>query len=143
MAHATRPLHGQTDVPCSALVDRVLAQIDGALGASVLVGLDSLVVCRCDGPGGVARVPRPPFRLDELESAGIVHYGSLPVLVLIVNGRPDPLPVLILERHQIGAALDEIVVLRRLIASARGGAAPRESSSYTLPTELLPLRIAR
>ncbi len=118
MLKATRPLPGQTDAPCATIVDRVVVQIDGALGSAVVAGLDCLVVCRCDSPSSGTGPRRPPFRLDELDGAGIAHFGSLPVLVLSVAGRRDPLPVLIFERHQIAAALDGLVVLRRLIASS-------------------------
>jgi hypothetical protein len=143
MAHATRPLRGQTDVPCSTLVGRVLAQIDGALGSSVLVGLDRLAICRCDGPNGMQLAPRPPLLLADLVDATIVHVGSLPVLSVTLVGREDRLPVLILERHQIGAALDGLVVLRRLISASRAGTAGPTSPVLILPTPPRHLRVAR
>jgi hypothetical protein len=100
-----------------ASVGRVVARIDGALGSGLLVGLDRVAICRCLS---TARddSSRPPWQYEELVGADLRHYGSLPVVMLHFGGRPDPLPVLVLERDQIGPALDGLVTLRRLISLA-------------------------
>jgi hypothetical protein len=143
MAPATRPIPGHADAPCSTLVDRVLVQIDGALGSAVFVGLDRLAVCRCDHPDGTSRAPRRPQLLAELRDARILHVGSLPVLALYPNGRNEALPVLVLERHQIGAALDGLVVLRRLITASAPEAARPGPAAFDLPTPPRRERVAR
>ena len=143
MAHATRPLHGHTDMPCSALVDRVLVQIDGALGSAVFVGLDRLAICRCDGPDDLSRPPRPPQVLADLQDALIIHVGSLPVLALYPKGRDEAVPVLVLERRQIGAALDGLVVLRRLIALSSAEAVGPGPTIIGLPIQPRHVRVAR
>jgi hypothetical protein len=131
------------ETPCSALVDRVLVQIDGALGTAVFVGLDRLAVCRCDGPDRMSPVPRRPQPLAELRDARIVHVGSLPVLALFANDRDEALPVLVLERHQIGAALDGLVVLRRLITASAAEAVRPGPAAFDLPTQPRRERVAR
>jgi hypothetical protein len=146
MAHATRPLPGHADAPCSTLVDRVLVRIDGALGSTVFVGLDRLAVCRCDGPDGTIRPRRPSLPLADLRDARIVHVGSLPVLALHFRGRDEAQPVLILERNQIAAALDGLVLLRRLITAATAAtaeAARPGPTAFDLPTQPRLVRVPR
>jgi hypothetical protein len=106
-----------------ASVGRVVTRIDGALGSAILVGLDRVAICRCHGTTPDDRF-RPPWQYEELVGASLRHYGSLPVVMLHFAGRPDPLPVLVLERDQIGPALDGLVTLRRLISLATGPAGP-------------------
>jgi hypothetical protein len=104
-----------------ASVGRLVARIDGALGSAMLVGLDCAAICRCLSTRPDDRY-RPPWQYEELVGASLRHYGSLPVVMLHFGDRPDPLPVLILERDQIGPALDGLVSLRRLISLAAGPA---------------------
>jgi hypothetical protein len=61
---------------------------------------------------------RLPWSYADLDGVDLQHYGSLPVAMFHVTGRIEPLPVLVLERAQIAAALDGLVTLRRLIAQA-------------------------
>ncbi len=103
--------------PCSVLLGRVVARIHGALGAGILVGLDGLVVCRCQAPDS-SSLPREPWSYDELLGAEVGQYGSLPVVMIRIIGRREPLAILVLERDQIADALDGLVTLRRLIAAA-------------------------
>ena len=113
-----------------ASVGRIVARIPGALGSTLLVGLDRVAVCRCDSTARDLGI-RSPWFYDDLDGADLRHYGSLPVVMLQVSGRLEPFPALVLERDQIGPALDGLVTLRRLIAQARSGlnhAAPGGSS---------------
>ena len=100
-----------------ASVGRIVARIHGALGSTLLVGLDRVVVCRCDSVAADVG-NRAPWSYGDLDGADLQHYGSLPVVMLHVAGRTEPLPVLVLERDQIGGALDGLVTLRRLIGQA-------------------------
>ena len=112
---------------CTKDLGNVVARIDGAAGSTVLVGLDELTVCRCGGPALVRRVPREPWSYEDLRDVSIGSYGSMPVILLQLSHRLDLLPILILERGQVGAALDGLVTLRRLIAAttqARATAKP-------------------
>jgi hypothetical protein len=106
---------------CSSDVGNVVARIEGAAGSAVLVGLDQLTVCRCGGPSLVRRIPRAPWSYADLGDVAIGSYGSLPVILLRLSHTPEPLPILILERGQVGPALDGLVTLRRLIAAASHG----------------------
>jgi hypothetical protein len=100
-------------------VGHVVARIDGALGSTIIVGLDRLNVLRGSGSlRGLADVPREPWSYGDLAGVTIGHYGSMPVVLLHLSRRDDPLPILILERGQVGPALDGLVTLRRLIAAA-------------------------
>jgi hypothetical protein len=119
MTHAIKPLPGTAAATCAPLVGRVVARIHGALRSEILVGLDRLVVCTCMATGPSTSQPRRPWRFSELAGADIVHYGSLPVVVVRPLDRGEPVPVLVLERDQIGAALDGLSALRRLIADQR------------------------
>lgn len=101
---------------CSALAGHVVARIHGALAATILVGLDQLVVCRCDG--GRTDHPREPWPYTRLRGAEIGQYGSLSVVVIRLAERGQSLPILVLERDQVGGALDGLVTLRRLIGAA-------------------------
>lgn len=118
-----------------ASVGRVVARIDGALGSAILVGLDRVAICRCSNATPDDRF-RPPFLYDDLAGADLHHYGSLPVVMLHLANRPDPLPILVLERDQIGAALDGLVTLRRLISLAGRPAIPAhpEAAAATATT---------
>jgi hypothetical protein len=124
MTHAIEPLPDAMAATCAPLVGRVVARIHGALRSEVLVGLDRLVVCTCAATGPSASQPRLPWRFAELAGADVVHYGSLPVVVVRPLDRDDPVPVLVLERDQIGAALDGLSTLRRLIADRRAAEVP-------------------
>jgi hypothetical protein len=104
---------------CTADVGRVVARIDGALESAVLVGLDRLSVCRCDDPASAGRAPQAPWAYDQLEDITIGQYGSLPVILLRLPNRLKPLPILLLERGQVGRAIDGLVTLRRLIKAAQ------------------------
>jgi len=103
---------------CSADVGRVVARIHGALGSMILVGLDRLTICRCAVPSTDLAASRRPWFFDELAGVEIAQYGSLPVVLLRPISGADPLPALLLERGQVGPALDGLVTLRRLIADA-------------------------
>jgi hypothetical protein len=103
---------------CASDVGNVVARIEGAAGSAVLVGLDRLTVCRCGGPSLVRRIPRAPWSYSDLGDVAIGSYGSLPVILLRLSHTSEPLPILILERGQVGPALDGLVTLRRLIAAA-------------------------
>jgi hypothetical protein len=103
---------------CASDVGNVVARIEGAAGSAVLVGLDRLTVCRCGGPALVRRIPRAPWSYSDLGDVAIGSYGSLPVILLRLSHTSEPLPILILERGQVGPALDGLVTLRRLIAAA-------------------------
>jgi hypothetical protein len=109
---------GSSICTCAKDVGNVVARIQGAAGSTVLVGLDQLTVCRCGGPSLVRRVPREPWSYEDLRDVSIGDYGTLPVILLRLSHRLDPLPILILERGQVGAALDGLVTLRRLIAAS-------------------------
>jgi hypothetical protein len=100
-----------------ASVGRIVARIHGALGSTLLVGLDRVVVCRCDSTAADVG-NRLPWSYADLDGVDLQDYGSLPVAMFHVTGRIEPLPVLVLERAQIAAALDGLVTLRRLIAQA-------------------------
>ena len=113
-----------------ASVGRVVTRIDGALGSALLVGLDRVALCRCRSTSPDDRF-RPPWQYQELVGADLRHYGSLPVVMLHFWGRPDPLPVLVLERDQIGPALDGLVTLRRLISLASVPAGPGQPEAAT------------
>jgi hypothetical protein len=118
---------GSSTCTCRNDLGNVVARIEGAAGSTVLVGLDELTVCRCGGPSLVRRVPREPWSYEDLRDVSIGSYGSLPVILLQLSHRVEPLPILILERGQVGAALDGLVTLRRLIAAtlhARATAKP-------------------
>jgi hypothetical protein len=120
---------------CATDVGNIVARIEGAAGSAVLVGLDRLTVCRCGGPSLVRRVPREPWSYADLGDVAIGSYGSLPVILLQLSHTSEPLPILILERGQVGPALDGLVTLRRLIAAAaRGGSNPEESPFAGLGT---------
>jgi hypothetical protein len=107
---------------CATDVGHLVARIDGALGSAVLVGLDRLSTCRCGSPSLIDRPRREPWSYEDLRGVAIGQYGSLPVVLLELSHRSDPLPILILEPGQVGEALDGLVTLRRLIAaSARAG----------------------
>ena len=110
------------EATCASDVGNVVARIEGAAGSAVLVGLDRLTVCRCGGPSLVRRVPRAPWSYADLGDVAIGSYGSLPVILLRLAHTSEPLPILILERGQVGPALDGLVTLRRLIAAASHGA---------------------
>ena len=113
---------------CASDVGNVVARIEGAAGSAVLVGLDRLTVCRCGGPSLVRRIPRAPWSYVDLGDVAIGSYGSLPVILLRLSHTSEPLPILILERGQVGPALDGLVTLRRLIAAAaRGGLRTNET----------------
>lgn len=103
---------------CATDVGNVVARIEGAAGSAILVGLDRLTVCRCGGPSLVRRVPRAPWSYADLGDVAIGSYGSLPVILLHLPHTSEPLPILILERGQVGPALDGLVTLRRLIVAA-------------------------
>ena len=122
---------------CARGVGNVVARIQGAAGSSVLVGLDQLTVCRCGGPALVRRVPREPWSYDDLRDVSIGSYGTLPVILLQLSHRLDPLPILILERGQVGAALDGLVTLRRLIAAS---AHARDNAKPTRPIRMTTAR---
>ncbi len=109
----------------------------GRARSSVLVGLDQLTVCRCGGPSLVRRVPREPWSYDDLRDVSIGSYGTLPVILLRLSHRLDPLPILILERGQVGAALDGLVTLRRLIAAS---AHARDNAKPTRPIRMTTAR---
>jgi hypothetical protein len=100
---------------------RIVARIEGALGATLLVGADRLSVCRCDSRSNAAG-GRTPWAYSDLTGVAVGHYGPLPVILLELAHGSDPIPVLILERGQIDLALDGLVTLRRLIAHAQAGA---------------------
>jgi hypothetical protein len=126
---------GSSICTCAKDVGNVVARIQGAAGSTVLVGLDQLTVCRCGGPSLVRRVPREPWSYEDLRDVSIGSYGMLPVILLQLSHRLDPLPILILERGQVGAALDGLVTLRRLIAAtaqARANAKPAKPSRLTV-----------
>jgi hypothetical protein len=114
---------------CAAGAGNVVARIEGAGGSAVLVGLDRLNVCRCGSPSLARSVARVPWPYEDLRGVEIGHYGPLPVVLLRLSHRADPLPILILERGQVGAALDGLVTLRRLIAAA---ARTGSSAGHTL-----------
>ena len=103
---------------CAAGAGNVVARIEGAGGSAVLVGLDRLHVCRCGSPSLAPRVAREPWPYEDLRGVEIGQYGPLPVVLLQLSHRGNPLPILILERGQVAAALDGLVTLRRLIAAA-------------------------
>lgn len=109
---------GSSTCTCATDVGNVVARIEGAAGSAVLVGLDRLTVCRCGGPSLVRRIPREPWSYGDLGDVAIGSYGSLPVILLQLSHTSEPLPILILERGQVGPALDGLVTLRRLIAAA-------------------------
>jgi hypothetical protein len=104
--------------PCATEAGNVVARIEGAGGSAVLVGLDRLCVCRCGSPSLAGRVAREPWSYADLRDVSIGQYGPLPVVLLELAHRADLLPILILERGQVAAALDGLVTLRRLIAAA-------------------------
>lgn len=106
--------------PCATEARNVVARIEGAGGSAVLVGLDRLSVCRCGSPSLAGRVLRDPWPYEDLRDAAIGQYGPLPVVLLQLSHRLDPLPILILERGQVPAAVDGLVTLRRLIAAHVG-----------------------
>jgi hypothetical protein len=118
MAIATSPTCHDVGRTCSADVGRVVARIHGALDSMILVGLDRLTVCRCAVQSSDHVASRRPWFYDELAGVEIAQYGSLPVVLLRPTSGADPLPVLLLERGQVGPALDGLVTLRRLIADA-------------------------
>ena len=127
---------GSSICTCAKDVGNIVARIQGAAGSAVLVGLDRLAVCRCGGPSLVRRVPREPWAYEHLGDVSIGSYGSLPVILLHLSHRSDPLPILILERGQVGAALDGLVTLRRLIAaSAQARATAKPALPIRLTTE--------
>ena len=109
---------GSSTCTCATDVGNAVARIEGAAGSAVLVGLDRLTVCRCGGPSLVRRIPREPWSYGDLGDVAIGSYGSLPVILLQLSHTSEPLPILILERGQVGPALDGLVTLRRLIAAA-------------------------
>jgi len=116
MTVSTRPAICRSCGPAfGASVGRVVARIDGALGSAILVGLDRVAVCRCTYAARDEHV-RQPWSYEELDGADLHHYGTMPVVVLHLANRPDPMPLLVLERDQLMAALDGLVTLRRLIA---------------------------
>lgn len=122
----------ETGGACATETTHVVARIDGALGAAVLVGLDRLVVCRCGSPAAAARARREPWSYEDLRGVSIGNYGSMPVILLQRIHGADPLPIMILERGQVSAALDGLVTLRRLIAAsarAAGSAAHHLASA--------------
>lgn len=106
---------------CAAGAGNVVARIEGAGGSAVIVGLDRLNVCRCGSPSLGRRVAREPWPYEDLRDVEIGQYGPLPVVLLQLTHRADRLPILILERGQVAAALDGLVTLRRLIAAAATG----------------------
>jgi hypothetical protein len=105
---------------CAPTVGQIVARIDGALSSVVLVGLERLNLCRCGSSLAADRTTREPWSYDDLRGVSIGHYGSLPVVLLQPSHRSEPLPIMILERGQVGAALDGLVTLRRLIAATVG-----------------------
>lgn len=115
IAHSSACESGDT---CGSETKRVVARIDGALGAAVLVGLDKLSVCRCGSPGAAGRVQRDPWSYADLSGVSIGNYGPMPVILLQRTNGADPLPIMILERGQVSAAIDGLVTLRRLIAAS-------------------------
>lgn len=120
---------------CASDVGNVVARIEGAAGSAVLVGLDRLTVCRCGGPSLVRRAPRAPWSYSDLGDVAIGSYGSLPVILLRLSHTSEPLPILILERGQVGPALDGLVTLRRLIAAAsHGGSKTKQAPIARLAT---------
>ena len=121
---------------CTKDFGNVVARIEGAAGSTVLVGLDQLIVCRCGGPSLVRRVTRVPWSYEDLRDVSIGGYGSMPVILLKLSHRRDPLPILILERGQVGAALDGLVILRRLIAAtAQARATAKPARPIRMTTE--------
>lgn len=128
---------GSSICTCTKGVGNVVARIQGAAGSTVLVGLDQLTVCRCGGPSLVRRVPREPWSYEDLLDVSIGSYGTLPVILLQLSHRVDPLPILILERGQVGAALDGLVTLRRLIAAS---AQARDNAKPTRPIRMTTVR---
>ncbi|HET9456761.1 MAG TPA: hypothetical protein VFO78_05435 [Candidatus Limnocylindrales bacterium] len=124
MTHAIVPPPDAATAACAALVGPVVARIQGALRSEILVGLDRLIVCTCGATGPSPSQPRLPWRFVELAGADIVHYGSLPVVAVRPLDRAEPVPVLVLERDQIGPALDGLSTLRRLIADRSGAEVP-------------------
>ena len=110
-----------------------VARIEGALGATLLVGADRLSVCRCDSRA-TASAGRIPWAYDDLTGVAVGHYGPLAVILLELAHGSDPVPVLILERGQVDLALDGLVTLRRLIADAQGGARPARTFAHRLAT---------
>lgn len=116
MADVTPPFAAPSEARPATQLGRVLARIEGALGSAILVGLDRLTVSRT---GADADRPRRPWLFVELAGADLVHYGSLPVVVVRPIDGSEARPVLVLERHQIGAALDGLSTLRRLIPDTR------------------------
>ena len=131
---ATRTCH-DVGRACLADVGRVVARIHGALDSMILVGLDRLTICRCAGPSTELAASRRPWFYDELAGVEIAQYGSLPVVLLRPTSGADPLPVLLLDRGQVGPALDGLVTLRRLIADAtRARTAAESSQRFKLAT---------
>jgi hypothetical protein len=121
---------------CTNDLGNVVARIEGAAGSIVLVGLDELIVCRCGGPSLIRRVPREPWSYEDLRDVSIGSYGSMPVILLQLSHRLEPLPILVLERGQVGAALDGLVTLRRLIAAtAQARATAKPARPIRMTTE--------
>jgi hypothetical protein len=100
-----------------ASVGRVVARIDGALGSAILIGMDRVAICRCTYAAHDQSI-RSPWSYGDLDGADLHHYGTMPVVVLHLVDRPDPMPLLVLERDQLTSALDGLITLRRLIALA-------------------------
>ena len=134
MAPAASPTCHDVGRSCSADVGRVVARIHGALGSMILIGLDRLTVCRCAVPDTQLAASRRPWFFDELAGVEIAQYGSLPVVLLRPTSGADPLPALLLERGQVGPALDGLVTLRRLIADATRERSIVEAGHHKLAT---------
>ena len=102
---------------CATDVGNVVARIHGPSGR------------RCwsawtGSPSAVAEARRTPPRparawsYEDLSGVAIGQYGSLPVSSFSSHTSRSRCPILILERGQVGPALDGLVTLRRLIAAA-------------------------
>ena len=137
IAAATMPVSAGPEVCRScgpsfgASVGRVVARIDGALGSAILIGMERVAICRCTYAARDQRV-RPPWSYADLDGADLHHYGTMPVVVLHLVNRPDPMPLLVLERDQLMSALDGLITLRRLIAMA-GNTAADEPARPAIP----------
>lgn len=107
---------------------RIVARIAGALGSRIEVGLDGLVISRPAVVAAAAR--RTAWSYDRVQAVGLGQLGSLTVITLLARDQAEPQPVLVLERDQVGAALDGLVTVRRLIAAAATPSGP----SRTDPT---------
>jgi hypothetical protein len=102
-----------------AVLGRVLATVRGTLGTAVIAGRHGLIVCTCSLADAAATPTGAVWAYERVVRLAPRWTGSLPVLELTIDGRSDPLPLIVMDLPGMASALVAIRRVQHLIDADR------------------------